>query len=160
LNFLPFIVLQSNILNTSIPNKGSLYRSSFTPRCNTKTNDGHISEYSDNSTLCSSSVTRSSTNNSLKRSTFDASLMSKRSTISSAGENNMLNLQSLPSTSAYDQNFVSPLSSHVTSTFPEYEGWIFKQSERYKTWNKRWFVLFGTNLFYFKNPKVMPHYIT
>ncbi|ORY99848.1 hypothetical protein BCR43DRAFT_521070 [Syncephalastrum racemosum] len=36
---------------------------------------------------------------------------------------------------------------------PEHEGWLHKQSERYKTWNKRWFVLKGSNLFYFKSPK-------
>lgn len=42
-----------------------------------------------------------------------------------------------------------------SSTFPEYEGWIYKQSDRYKTWNKRWFVLHDTNLFYFKNSKVI-----
>ncbi|ORX54021.1 PH-domain-containing protein [Hesseltinella vesiculosa] len=36
---------------------------------------------------------------------------------------------------------------------PEHEGWLHKQSDRYKTWNKRWFVLKGNNLFYFKSPK-------
>ncbi|KAG1472815.1 hypothetical protein G6F56_001312 [Rhizopus delemar] len=36
---------------------------------------------------------------------------------------------------------------------PEHEGWLHKRSEKYKTWNKRWFVLKGTNLFYFKSPK-------
>ncbi|KAI8988852.1 hypothetical protein BDB01DRAFT_783364 [Pilobolus umbonatus] len=36
---------------------------------------------------------------------------------------------------------------------PEHEGWLHKQSDRYKTWNKRWFVLKGSNLFYFKSPK-------
>lgn len=34
------------------------------------------------------------------------------------------------------------------------EGWLHKQGDKYKTWNKRWFVLKGSNLFYFKNPKV------
>jgi hypothetical protein len=37
---------------------------------------------------------------------------------------------------------------------PEHEGWLHKQSDKYKTWNKRWFVLKGSNLFYFKSPKV------
>lgn len=37
---------------------------------------------------------------------------------------------------------------------PEHEGWLHKQGDRYKTWNKRWFVLKGPNLFYFKSPKV------
>ena len=36
----------------------------------------------------------------------------------------------------------------------EMEGWLHKQGDRYKTWNKRWFVLRGANLFYFKSPKV------
>ncbi|KAI9322392.1 hypothetical protein BX666DRAFT_609843 [Dichotomocladium elegans] len=36
---------------------------------------------------------------------------------------------------------------------PEHEGWLHKQGDRYKTWNKRWFVLKGSNLFYFKSPK-------
>ncbi|KAI9027217.1 hypothetical protein CLU79DRAFT_740869 [Phycomyces nitens] len=36
---------------------------------------------------------------------------------------------------------------------PEHEGWLYKQSDRYRTWNKRWFVLKGANLFYFKGPK-------
>ncbi|KAI9283189.1 hypothetical protein BY458DRAFT_486040 [Sporodiniella umbellata] len=36
---------------------------------------------------------------------------------------------------------------------PEHEGWLYKQGDKYKTWNKRWFVLKGTNLFYFKSPK-------
>ncbi|KAI9264257.1 hypothetical protein BDA99DRAFT_508836 [Phascolomyces articulosus] len=36
---------------------------------------------------------------------------------------------------------------------PDMEGWLHKQGDRYKTWNKRWFVLRGPNLFYFKSPK-------
>ncbi|KAI8339971.1 hypothetical protein BC941DRAFT_500569 [Chlamydoabsidia padenii] len=36
---------------------------------------------------------------------------------------------------------------------PDMEGWLYKQGDRYKTWNKRWFVLKGSNLFYFKSPK-------
>ena len=38
------------------------------------------------------------------------------------------------------------------------EGWLHKQGDRYKTWNKRWFVLRGPNLFYFKSPKVKYHF--
>jgi hypothetical protein len=37
---------------------------------------------------------------------------------------------------------------------PDMEGWLHKQSCKYKKWNKRWFVLKGANLFYFKSPKV------
>ena len=40
---------------------------------------------------------------------------------------------------------------------PDMEGWLHKQSDKYKTWNKRWFVLKGPNLFYFKSPKVSIH---
>jgi hypothetical protein len=36
---------------------------------------------------------------------------------------------------------------------PDMEGWLHKQGDRYKTWNKRWFVLKGSNLFYFKSPR-------
>ncbi|CEP16346.1 hypothetical protein [Parasitella parasitica] len=38
---------------------------------------------------------------------------------------------------------------------PDMEGWLYKQGDKYKTWNKRWFVLKENNLFYFKNPKAM-----
>lgn len=36
---------------------------------------------------------------------------------------------------------------------PDMEGWLYKQGCKYKKWNKRWFVLKGPNLFYFKSPK-------
>ncbi|KAI8382991.1 hypothetical protein BD560DRAFT_385732 [Blakeslea trispora] len=55
---------------------------------------------------------------------------------------------------------VSPLEEPTTTRTsttdyqaPEHEGWLHKQSDKYRTWNKRWFVLKGTNLFYFKSPK-------
>jgi len=35
------------------------------------------------------------------------------------------------------------------------EGWMTKQGGSYKSWKKRWFVLKGTQLFYFKNKKVI-----
>lgn len=38
---------------------------------------------------------------------------------------------------------------------PDMEGWLHKQGCKYKKWNKRWFVLKGPNLFYFKSPKVL-----
>lgn len=41
-----------------------------------------------------------------------------------------------------------------TNVTPDMEGWLFKQGCKYKKWNKRWFVLKGPNLFYFKSPKV------
>lgn len=40
------------------------------------------------------------------------------------------------------------------SVSPDMEGWLYKQGDKYKTWNKRWFVLKSSNLFYFKSPKV------
>ena len=43
--------------------------------------------------------------------------------------------------------------SSVSET-PDMEGWLYKQGDKYKTWNKRWFVLKANNLFYFKSPKV------
>ncbi|KAI7902689.1 uncharacterized protein BX663DRAFT_510139 [Cokeromyces recurvatus] len=39
-----------------------------------------------------------------------------------------------------------------TDVAPDMEGWLYKQGCKYKNWNKRWFVLKGTNLFYFKSP--------
>ncbi|KAI8342084.1 hypothetical protein BC941DRAFT_466985 [Chlamydoabsidia padenii] len=45
---------------------------------------------------------------------------------------------------------VESQEDHVT---PDMEGWLYKQGDKYKTWNKRWFVLKGSNLFYFKSPK-------
>jgi hypothetical protein len=41
---------------------------------------------------------------------------------------------------------------------PDMEGWLYKQGCKYKKWNKRWFVLKGPNLFYFKSPKVNKYY--
>ncbi|KAI8094935.1 uncharacterized protein B0P05DRAFT_576982 [Gilbertella persicaria] len=41
------------------------------------------------------------------------------------------------------------------SAQPDMEGWLYKQGDKYKTWNKRWFVLKGSNLFYFKSPKAV-----
>ncbi|ORZ13651.1 hypothetical protein BCR42DRAFT_377969 [Absidia repens] len=46
-----------------------------------------------------------------------------------------------------------PRLSADESQAPDHEGWLHKQGDKYKTWNKRWFVLKGTNLFYFKSPK-------
>ncbi|KAJ8663700.1 hypothetical protein O0I10_000949 [Lichtheimia ornata] len=36
---------------------------------------------------------------------------------------------------------------------PEIEGWLYKRSDKYRTWNKRWFILKGSTLFYLKSPK-------
>ncbi|KAI7851976.1 hypothetical protein BDC45DRAFT_486034 [Circinella umbellata] len=52
---------------------------------------------------------------------------------------------------------VDPFALNRVSTTvfkaPEHEGWLYKQGDKYKTWNKRWFVLKESNLFYFKSPK-------
>lgn len=61
---------------------------------------------------------------------------------------------------AANQPMVLPMDHHMYSTpteetvTPDMEGWLHKQGCRYKKWNKRWFVLKGPNLFYFKSPKV------
>jgi hypothetical protein len=34
------------------------------------------------------------------------------------------------------------------------EGFLTKQGGGYKSWKRRWFVLKGTNLYYFKSKKV------
>ncbi|OZJ04839.1 hypothetical protein BZG36_02328 [Bifiguratus adelaidae] len=36
---------------------------------------------------------------------------------------------------------------------PQMEGWLHKQGDRYKIWNKRWFLLKDSDLFYFKGPR-------
>lgn len=49
-------------------------------------------------------------------------------------------------------------SEDTTSTStdaPDMEGWLYKQGDKYKNWNKRWFVLKSNNLFYFKSPKAV-----
>jgi hypothetical protein len=46
------------------------------------------------------------------------------------------------------------LGNKKGNVLPDMEGWLHKQGDKYKTWNKRWFVLKGSNLFYFKSPKV------
>ncbi|KAI7872834.1 hypothetical protein BDF14DRAFT_1716364 [Spinellus fusiger] len=48
---------------------------------------------------------------------------------------------------------MSDLPSVDAFKTPEHEGWLYKKSDRYKTWNKRWFILKDSNLFYFKSLK-------
>ncbi|KAL0082908.1 hypothetical protein J3Q64DRAFT_1642260 [Phycomyces blakesleeanus] len=33
---------------------------------------------------------------------------------------------------------------------PDMQGWLHKQGDKYRTWNRRWFALKGPNLFYYK----------
>lgn len=55
-----------------------------------------------------------------------------------------------PITSTYALETNEPLNDF----YPEHEGWLFKQSDRFKSWNKRWFVLYDNKLYYFKTPNV------
>lgn len=57
------------------------------------------------------------------------------------------------SVSSFDEQASVRTSTTEAFQAPEHEGWLHKQSDKYKTWNKRWFVLKGSNLFYFKSPK-------
>ncbi|KAI9493594.1 hypothetical protein BDB00DRAFT_938929 [Zychaea mexicana] len=56
------------------------------------------------------------------------------------------------SVASVDPFALNRASTHVFKA-PEHEGWLHKQGDKYRTWNKRWFVLKGSNLFYFKSPK-------
>lgn len=44
--------------------------------------------------------------------------------------------------------------SLLTFYNPEREGWLAKQGGRVKTWKRRWFILTGNCLYYFKDPSV------
>ncbi|KAG0797336.1 hypothetical protein G6F26_001545 [Rhizopus arrhizus] len=76
-------------------------------------------------------------------------------TRSSLNNLNNAKLQSvLPSSAMVRRSEDTPIT-HETSLIPDMEGWLYKQGDRYKNWNKRWFVLKGNNLFYFKSPKAI-----
>ncbi|CAG8763207.1 9806_t:CDS:2, partial [Racocetra persica] len=40
---------------------------------------------------------------------------------------------------------------------PDYEGWLKKQGDKYKTWKSRYFILKGADLYYLKNNKDIHH---
>ncbi|CAG8492147.1 5803_t:CDS:10 [Cetraspora pellucida] len=40
---------------------------------------------------------------------------------------------------------------------PDYEGWLKKQGDKYKTWKSRYFILKGADLYYLKNNKNIQH---
>ncbi|KAI7898963.1 uncharacterized protein BX663DRAFT_522670 [Cokeromyces recurvatus] len=92
---------------------------------------------------------------------FDGLLNSKRSTIDASSMSHSIlsdtRTPSRPASTIISNNILHPQQQQQDTTaqqsFPEFEGWLYKQSDRYKTWNKRWFVLYGNNLFYFKNPR-------
>lgn len=133
-----------------VPAKLSTYRHSLSTRSNnSNNNDAHSScAYSENSSLMLET-----------RPSYNSTAASKRSTLdshSSALPSTAHQRHTLSDVSMYDASKgAAPPTQH--STFPECEGWVYKQSGRYKTWNKRWFVLHGTSLFYFKAPKVNKH---
>ncbi|CAO3656840.1 unnamed protein product [Mucor fragilis] len=147
--------LKSSVSSTTprsaVPAKLSTYRHSLsTPSNSSSNNDAHSSSaYSENSSLMletrssyhSTATCKRSTLNSHASALPSAAFAQQRHTLSDA--------------SMYDasKGTPPPTQHSSSSTFPECEGWIYKQSDRYKTWNRRWFVLHGTNLFYFKNPK-------
>lgn len=59
----------------------------------------------------------------------------------------------LPSSNMVRRSEDVPMAPEL-SLIPDMEGWLYKQGDKYKNWNKRWFVLKANNLFYFKSPKV------
>ncbi|KAI7906384.1 uncharacterized protein BX663DRAFT_427304 [Cokeromyces recurvatus] len=93
-----------------------------------------------------------------------SSVERKRNTINNIEQANRYNFIQSPSTMNQLQNVLS-IHSPATrqseevasySDIPDMEGWLYKQGDKYKNWNKRWFVLKAYNLYYFKNPK-SPH---
>lgn len=102
------------------------------------------------STCCShytsSPMNRPYTMNPPKRSTFDP-LVSEIDRCTAEGRLNMQTSISTP------LSLLNPIEKQQMR-YPQQQGWIYKQSNRYKTWNKRLFVLYDSNLFYFKRPTV------
>ncbi|KAL9544085.1 hypothetical protein MBANPS3_007800 [Mucor bainieri] len=148
--------LKSSVSSTAprsaVPANLSTYRHSLSTRSNnSNNNDTHSScSYSENSSLLLDTRPSFNSNAGCKRSTFDSHSLALVSTPSSQQRHTLSDVSMYGSPKAA----TAPTTHHDdNSTFPECEGWVYKQSDRYKTWNKRWFVLHGTNLFYFKNPK-------
>ncbi|OBZ88420.1 Protein BOI2 [Choanephora cucurbitarum] len=65
--------------------------------------------------------------------------------------------KSIENMSSVDQTMKTSVLSHpkqeTEDIGPDTKGWLYKQGCKYKQWNKRWFVLKGIHLFYFKSPK-------
>ncbi|KAL7310112.1 hypothetical protein PS15m_010914 [Mucor circinelloides] len=131
--------------------RSAICRNSLSTRSSSShNNDSHSSCIrSENSGLMLETRPSFNSATACKRSTFDGHSFALSSTAPSQQRNTLSDLSMYDASMAEDL----PTQNSNSSTFPEYEGWIYKQSDRYKTWNKRWFVLHGTNLFYFKNPK-------
>ncbi|KAI9475552.1 MAG: hypothetical protein EXX96DRAFT_609496 [Benjaminiella poitrasii] len=125
----PRSVLPANLGHTSLSTKDSLYRSSLSSRVTTGS-DGYN-----------------------KRSTFDGTQRSTLISDSRRASSIISNTTTSPQDMTNTTTMTSSATGNSNTPFPEFEGWLYKRSDRYKTWNKRWFVLYGNNLFYFKNPK-------
>ncbi|KAI8994983.1 hypothetical protein BDB01DRAFT_774918 [Pilobolus umbonatus] len=64
-------------------------------------------------------------------------------------------LQSILPYSPSPRKSEDAISLAEISTLSDMDGWLYKQGDKYRTWNKRWFVLKSNNLFYFKSPKAV-----
>ncbi|KAI8096501.1 uncharacterized protein BX664DRAFT_258357 [Halteromyces radiatus] len=95
-------------------------------------------------------VNSSSVNNSLSRSAtpINRTLSTTASSSSSPTNTHLIN-----TSRASMDGIAQRLGNNRENVLPDMEGWLHKQGDKYKTWNKRWFVLKGSNLFYFKSPK-------
>ncbi|KAI9305573.1 hypothetical protein BJ944DRAFT_200818 [Cunninghamella echinulata] len=95
------------------------------------------------SSMSSLKNTNSSQNNSKSRYNFV-----RNSFLNPAKSQNVL----LTSSSRFSMDGIAQRLDKENS-LPDMEGWLYKQGDKYKTWNKRWFVLKEANFFYFKSPK-------
>ncbi|RCH99321.1 polar growth protein, partial [Rhizopus stolonifer] len=92
-----------------------------------------------------------------RRHTVSNNVQENKFNFARASSNNKLHTV-IPSTAMVRRSEDTPIA-HETPMTPDMEGWLYKQGDRYKNWNKRWFVLKGNNLFYFKSPKVTEDFL-
>ncbi|CAO3600571.1 unnamed protein product [Absidia cylindrospora] len=125
----------------------------------TSSNTGTVKSY-DHSTTSAFRSQKETYNEEVVHPTASFSTPTKSSNVYTSGHDYLQNEMSARINHPADQKLsMASIDSAVqrisTDEFqaPEHEGWLHKQGDRYKTWNKRWFVLKGTNLFYFKSPK-------
>ncbi|KAI9019419.1 hypothetical protein CLU79DRAFT_758744 [Phycomyces nitens] len=70
-----------------------------------------------------------------------------RSSLMSHGKNQTL----LPVASRPSLDIKGPMNGPTDPNIaPDMQGWLHKQGDKYRTWNRRWFALKGPNLFYYK----------
>ncbi|KAF1800867.1 hypothetical protein FB192DRAFT_1282871 [Mucor lusitanicus] len=91
--------------------------------------------------------------NQSRRSSTSSRYSFMRSSLMPSGNNKLQNILPTNAPSVRRSEDVSSLSEATAA--PDMEGWLYKQGDKYKTWNKRWFVLKANNLFYFKSPKAV-----